>query len=334
MTNTYYLYKHIFPNNKLYIGITQQIPEKRWLNGYGYKNNKLMWRAINKFGWKNIKHEIIFSGLSEIEANKLEQDFIKQFNTTDSKYGYNIRAGGLVVSGWHHSEETRKKLSITSSKPKTKPSAKRGRHCGRTTIYQYSLEGDLINTFTGYWEAGQILRIPRDSISDCANGHSKTCYGFTFSKQLLTKEAVLQKIKALPTRCTITIYQYDNNYTLLNIFNGYKQAVQTTKIKEATIESVIEGRSKTANNYVFSKKLLTNNEIAKHYLKNVKKINYKIIKRSKIDGKSTVYYSMNDLAIDLNVTVVTAYKILNGKSKLFSDKYLFIKESLNENKTI
>ena len=31
--NNYYVYKHTFPNNKVYIGITQQEPQKRWKNG-------------------------------------------------------------------------------------------------------------------------------------------------------------------------------------------------------------------------------------------------------------------------------------------------------------
>ena len=36
------VYMHIFPNKKIYIGITMQKPEKRWRNGYGYKENKRM----------------------------------------------------------------------------------------------------------------------------------------------------------------------------------------------------------------------------------------------------------------------------------------------------
>ena len=41
---------HIFPNNKKYIGITKQTPEKRWENGKGYKHNNYIQNAINKYG--------------------------------------------------------------------------------------------------------------------------------------------------------------------------------------------------------------------------------------------------------------------------------------------
>ena len=35
----YYVYKHTFPNNKVYIGITKQKPIRRWKNGTNYKKN-------------------------------------------------------------------------------------------------------------------------------------------------------------------------------------------------------------------------------------------------------------------------------------------------------
>ena len=69
--NNYFVYKHTFPNNKVYIGITQQQPEKRWKNGLGYDSHQeIMKRAIKKYGWNNIKHDILFQNLSKDEACK------------------------------------------------------------------------------------------------------------------------------------------------------------------------------------------------------------------------------------------------------------------------
>ena len=59
MGNNWTVYMHITPNNKKYIGITSQIPNKRWRNGKGYKKC-LFLNAIKKYGWGNIKHEILF----------------------------------------------------------------------------------------------------------------------------------------------------------------------------------------------------------------------------------------------------------------------------------
>ena len=61
----YSVYKHTSPNGKVYIGITSRKPEQRWSNGYGYVKNKHFTHAINKYGWENIKHEILFSNLTK-----------------------------------------------------------------------------------------------------------------------------------------------------------------------------------------------------------------------------------------------------------------------------
>ncbi len=335
MKNSLYtIYKHIFPNGKIYIGITQQDPKIRWAKGLGYKRNTLMWRAIKKYGWENIKHEILEVNLTEDEANKKEIELIEKFNTTDFNFGYNIRSGGLVCSGWKHTKEALKKMQIASSKPRNKPSSKIGKHYGRTKIYQYDLNGNLLEVFLGFWETGKALNIPRDNISDCANNHSKTCYGFTFSKNLLSKEEVIKKITPAPTKPPVTIYQYNKEGKLINTFIKYKDAVKNTGIKETTIEHCVEGRNKTAKGFVFSKVKLSKEEILKRYIKNYKKINlkYKIKLISKIDNKEYIFYGINEVAKFLNTNSTTILNILNKKSKMFSDKYIFIKENINENK--
>lgn len=61
----YVVYKHTTPSGKVYVGITGQKPARRWQNGYGYKDNEHFYRAIRKYGWENIKHEIVCAGLSD-----------------------------------------------------------------------------------------------------------------------------------------------------------------------------------------------------------------------------------------------------------------------------
>ena len=91
----YIVYRHTFPNNKIYIGITKQNVNKRWGNGKHYKN-QVVGRAIKKYGWNNIKHEIIYNGLSENEALKIEQDLIKKYKSNQKEYGYNKTIGGEI----------------------------------------------------------------------------------------------------------------------------------------------------------------------------------------------------------------------------------------------
>ena len=72
---------HIFPNNKKYIGITNQNVKDRWRsNGQGYEKQKAIWNAIQKYGWENIEHKILYQKLSKQEAEEKEQELIKQFD--------------------------------------------------------------------------------------------------------------------------------------------------------------------------------------------------------------------------------------------------------------
>lgn len=104
----YCVYRHTTPNGKVYIGITKQRPQDRWHNGHGYVTNIVFYRAIEKYGWDNIEHEILLDGLTREEAKEAEVRLIAEHNATDRRYGYNITAGGdSVVSRPHTDEEKR-----------------------------------------------------------------------------------------------------------------------------------------------------------------------------------------------------------------------------------
>lgn len=109
--NNYYVYKHTFPNNKVYIGITKQKPQNRWDNGKGYKHNNYIKNAINKYGWRNIEHKILFENLTKEEAEQKEIELIAFYKSNQKNFGYNIENGGHVNCV---SEETKKKLSIAN----------------------------------------------------------------------------------------------------------------------------------------------------------------------------------------------------------------------------
>lgn len=91
----YKVYAHIFPNNKVYVGITSQTLEDRWKNGKGYSRNQpLMANAINKYGWNNIRHVLLHDNLSKERAENIEEHFIKDLKLFSSDYGYNTTMGG------------------------------------------------------------------------------------------------------------------------------------------------------------------------------------------------------------------------------------------------
>ena len=106
--NNYTIYMHKNKlNGKIYIGQTSQEPKKRWDNGRGYTDCSRLYNAILKYGWDNFEHIILYQNLSQEEANILEEKLIKQYNTQNDTFGYNIKAGG---ANRHHSEETKRKI--------------------------------------------------------------------------------------------------------------------------------------------------------------------------------------------------------------------------------
>ena len=103
---SYSLYRHTSPSGKVYIGITTQTPEKRWYNGKGYKRHTYFFNAILKYGWDNIKHEVLFTGLDELTAKSLEIDLIRHYKGLG--ISYNITDGGDGYLGYKPSKGTRK----------------------------------------------------------------------------------------------------------------------------------------------------------------------------------------------------------------------------------
>ena len=111
---SYTVYKHTAPNGKVYIGITSNKLNVRWRNGDGYKQNKHFYSAILKCGWENMKHEVLFSGLTKETAAQKEMELIAQYKSNQREYGYNNSIGGEYGSlGSRHNLSllTRKRMS-------------------------------------------------------------------------------------------------------------------------------------------------------------------------------------------------------------------------------
>jgi len=104
------IYIHVNKTNgKCYVGQSRN-PNKRWRSKLSaYLNNPHLYRALKKDGWDGFDHQIVFQQEStQEELNNLEQLWITALNTRDSRFGYNLKAGG------HHgqcSQETRNKMA-------------------------------------------------------------------------------------------------------------------------------------------------------------------------------------------------------------------------------
>lgn len=208
---SYCVYKHTTPSGKVYIGITSKRPETRWNKGLGYGHNTHFVNAIKRFGWDNIKHEVLVTGLEQEEAFAEERRLIAEHRANDPKFGYNQSEGGesgfVGVSqsaeakkknadahrGRKASEETRKKMSEAHKAHPNSGCYKKGRvvpqeekeksaksHIGLRAkrVVQYTQDGQVVKVHTGANGAEAETNISNSNIIACCKGRRRTAGGY------------------------------------------------------------------------------------------------------------------------------------------------------------
>lgn len=216
----YYVYKHTTPSNKIYIGITRQNPKRRWKYGEGYIGNSYFYNAIQKYGWNNIKHEILFDGLSKEEAEQKEIELIAYYQSNNRSFGYNIENGGHCIGT--HSDETKRKISKGN-------------------------KGKIISRET------------RKKMSDSESGNKHWNYGNNHSKETRKKMSDSHKGKVFTkNNCKNigishkkSILQFSQNNEFLRIWDSATDVERETAILRQSIISCCKGKSKTAGGYIW-----------------------------------------------------------------------------------
>lgn len=97
-------------NGKVYVGQSWDT-RKRWgdhRDQVGLNSSCYIHRAMRKYGIDSFKFQILAVPDSQEVMDELEEYFIRLFDSTNPKKGYNLRTGG---AGWRPNEETRKKMS-------------------------------------------------------------------------------------------------------------------------------------------------------------------------------------------------------------------------------
>lgn len=129
--NCWTVYRHITPDGKIYVGCTSKKPERRWNNGNHYRKNTPFGKAIEKYKWENIKHEILDTDLDEFTAKCLEEYYIFSYRTyigfSDCN-GYNCTLGGDGTVGHHHTPWNKGKTGVQVAWNKGISPSKETRH--------------------------------------------------------------------------------------------------------------------------------------------------------------------------------------------------------------
>ena len=194
------VYVHINKiNGKRYVGITSKAkPEHRWNSGRGYGENTHFRGAIQKYGWDNFIHIVLFDNLTELEAKTKECELIAEWDTCNPLYGYNMTIGGDGATGYHPSAETRAKLSMARRKENLSPETLARRSAGlrgrkfseehkakigaanSRAIFMLSSDGSVICEFDSMKQAEDVMGISHSHISSCCGGKRKTAGGYAW----------------------------------------------------------------------------------------------------------------------------------------------------------
>ena len=197
----YTVYMHILPNGKKYVGVTRCMLNKRWGKGRGYWSNKYFKRAIDKYGWDNVQHAILYMRLTKEEAEQKEKELIKRFKTSDRRFGYNIESGGSLhkevsletreilrqrSTGKRASVETRRKMSESHRGEKchffgqkeTEEHKQHLREIKSKKVAQMDCCGNVVQEYPSMTEAAAQFGVTRQAIYASCNGNGYKCKGY------------------------------------------------------------------------------------------------------------------------------------------------------------
>lgn len=181
---------------KNYIGMTGDIPKKRWGKGYGGK----MGDAIKQFPfdlcWKKY---IEFQTPNKEQALELESELMKWYDSVENGYNSSEYGSGNYErteeqkrkiseanTGKHFSEEHKKKISesktgkhLSEEHKKRVSASMTGNHNSPTKlVLQYSKSGEFIAEYPSIKEAEKQTGCHQSQICECCKGKRKSTGGF------------------------------------------------------------------------------------------------------------------------------------------------------------
>ena len=262
-------------NGKVYIGQSRNI-NRRWHEELNGQVNDYLKKSFNKYGVKNFLFSVICE-CKEPKLNELEKRYIQEHKSYIKKNGYNLTLGGNGGNwldeakerasirmtgkgnsfyGKHHTEETKQKISMgrigkkhwhyggrNSPETKAKQSITKlgGLNSMAKKVYQYTLDGKLLNSFKSVSIASQETKIGYSAIKNCSGGISKTAGGYSWEYGEYVKRH-WGDIRLKKVICT------DNGMK----FESLSSASRFFKSTPSEIKRVCDGERRTAKKHKFS----------------------------------------------------------------------------------
>lgn len=226
----YEVYVHVFPNEKKYVGLTKLGTKNRWKDGKGYKS-QLVRRAIDKYGWDNIEHLVVFTTEDKNKAEMVERLIIRSCRTNNKDYGYNVESGGQFGAiGIKRSKQTLEKMSKANTGKKIKDET-------RAKISQ-SLKGRI------------ITEEQRKKISIAQMGNKNHRFGKRLTEEELVRKRMSTK-KGADCPNARRVLQFDKDMNLIKSWNCIQDIKRELNIDHSLICACCLGKQKTSRGYIW-----------------------------------------------------------------------------------
>lgn len=86
-------------NNRRYVGMTSLKPQTRWKKGQGYDRQPHFYKDIKAYGWDSFEHTVVYETTVKQDAQRVESELIKKYETRDPEKGYNLNCGDKDENG-------------------------------------------------------------------------------------------------------------------------------------------------------------------------------------------------------------------------------------------
>ena len=252
------IYKATSPSGKVYVGktiseLTIRIKKHNY-NAIAQNRQWLFSKAIRKYGIENIKFEIIETVYGNALTNIRETFWIRQNQSNDRNFGYNLTGGGEGRSWLNEESEINRVANITLAlnKPETKLKL------SVSTTANWNKE-EYRNNVTEKTKATRGTIESRQKTSDASRkwydeGDGRAIMSAAVKKRYSnpTVGKLQSKKSREKQRREILCFDLDGNY--IDTFYNNMEAAENLNIPQCGISSVLSGRFGQTRGYIFKLK--------------------------------------------------------------------------------
>lgn len=280
------------PSGKQYVGVTTvgiiNRMKKHYRTAKANSNNQLICKAINKYGFENIKWDIIDFAKDKEELIELEIFWINKLCTFKPN-GYNSTIGGEGVIGYILTEEEKQKRKnaqkkfiqdhpemyhrlienlqkyrennpdehsqcmkniFSSAEKREEMAIKKGSTC--FNVYNYNT-GNFVGAWINHRECARILNIPPEGIWSCLNKRAKSHKGYIFIDAKEDQCLIPYQTKNCLTCGSFEVYDLQTN-ECIGVWESQRKCEKDLNINYRIISKCLINKKIYKNRYVFTYK--------------------------------------------------------------------------------